>query len=514
MKRNILNLLGLKDLIKENQLPSLYLGNSVVYGQGASFRALSPIDGTRGIEFKSIEKKQVNEAIDVLKKEFITWQEVPAPKRGELIRLLSNILRENKHSLAYLVTLESGKIFEEALGEVQEFIDVCDFALGLSRQLYGLSIVSERYRHKMIEQWHPLGLVGIVTAFNFPMAVWAWNAVLALVCGNTIIWKPSSQTPLCAIACHLLLQKALALMPELPQNISSVLIANRKIGDVIIKSKDIKLVSATGSVKMGKAIASKVSSRLGRLLLELGGNNAMIVTPSANIELSIRAILFSAVGTAGQRCTSLRRLFVHKSVFEEVKRKLLLSYSSIKIGNPFSKDTLVGPLVNKSSYENMQSSIEKALNQGGKLIYGGDRIRKNVPRGGFYVKPAIIKINHSAKIVQEETFAPILYLIEYEDFDEVLKMHNSVPQGLSSAIFTQNIKESELFMSSIGSDCGIANINIGTSGAEIGGAFGGEKDTGGGRESGSDSWKNYMRRVTNTINYSDDIPLSQGIKFE
>lgn len=514
MKRNILNLLGLKDLIKDNHLPSLYLGNSVVYGNGLSFRSLCPIDGTKGIEFKSIEKKQVNETIEVLKKEFITWQEVPAPKRGELIRLLSNILRENKHSLAYLVTLESGKIFEEALGEVQEFIDVCDFALGLSRQLYGLSIVSERYRHKMIEQWHPLGVVGIVTAFNFPMAVWAWNAVLALVCGNTIIWKPSSQTPLCAIACHLLLQKALALMPELPQNISSVIIANRKIGDVIIKSKDIRLVSATGSVKMGKDIASKVSGRLGRLLLELGGNNAMIVTPSANIELSIRAILFSAVGTAGQRCTSLRRLFVHKSVFEEVKRKLLLSYSSIKIGNPFSKEILVGPLVNKSSYENMQSSIEKALNQGGKLLYGGDRIRKNVPRGGFYVKPAIIKINHNAKIIQEETFSPVLYLIEYEDFDEVLKMHNSVPQGLSSAIFTQDVKESELFMSSIGSDCGIANINIGTSGAEIGGAFGGEKDTGGGRESGSDSWKNYMRRVTNTINYSDDIPLSQGIKFE
>jgi len=513
MRRNILKILGIKDLIKEDILPSIYLGSSFYYGNGNIFTPDSPIDGIKSISFKKSSNEEVSNIIDTLKDSFSTWQEVPAPKRGEVIRVLGNLARENKNALAYLVTLESGKIYEEALGEVQEFIDVCDFAVGLSRQLYGLSIASERYRHKMIEQWHPLGVVGVITAFNFPMAVWAWNAMLALVCGNTLLWKPSTQTPLCAVALHLLLQKALSQFPDLPQNISSVVIGDRKLADVIVKSKDVRLVSATGSVAMGKVLAPKVSARLGRLLLELGGNNAMIVTQSADLDLALRAVLFSAVGTAGQRCTSLRRLFVHKSIMNEFTNKLINSYGSIKIGNPFNKDVLVGPLVNKNSYETMQDTLLKVTKQGGKILFGGNRVRKNVPRGGYYVKPAIVKINHSAKIVQKETFAPVLYIIEYEDLNEAIKLHNDVPQGLSSAIFTENLKEAELFTSSIGSDCGIANVNIGTSGAEIGGAFGGEKETGGGRESGSDSWKNYMRRVTNTINYSNDMPLAQGINF-
>lgn len=513
MRRNILKMLGIKSLIKDNILPSIYLADDFSYGSGDLITPISPIDSTKSISFKKSTNKEVENTILTLKKEFTKWQEVPAPKRGEVIRVLGNLLRENKNAFAYLITLESGKIYEEALGEVQEFIDICDFAVGLSRQLYGLTIASERYRHKMLEQWHPLGVVGIITAFNFPMAVWAWNATLALVCGNTLMWKPSNQTPLCAIACHLLLNEALKQFPDLPQNISSVVIGDRQIVNTITKNKDIKLLSATGSVEMGKALAPKVSARLGKILLELGGNNAMIVTPSADLSLALRAILFSAVGTAGQRCTSLRRLFVHKSIIDEVSNKLINSYGSIKIGNPFNKDVLVGPLVNKNSYNLMQDAISKIQNQGGKILYGGNRVRKNVPRGGYYVKPAIVKINHNAKIVHKETFAPILYLIEYENLEEAIALHNSVPQGLSSAIFTQDMKEAELFMSAIGSDCGIANVNIGTSGAEIGGAFGGEKETGGGRESGSDSWKNYMRRVTNTINYSDDIPLSQGINF-
>jgi len=513
MRRNILKILGIKDLIKDETLPSIYIGSCSSFGEANSFTPNSPIDLTKSISFNKPSNKQVSSLIDNLKDSFKVWSEVPAPKRGEVIRVLGNLARENKNALAYLVTLESGKIYEEALGEVQEFIDVCDFAVGLSRQLYGLTIASERYRHKMIEQWHPLGVVGIVTAFNFPMAVWAWNAMLALVCGNTLIWKPSSQTPLCAVALHLLLQKALEQFSELPQNISALFIGDRSQADIVVKSKDVRLVSATGSVAMGKALAPKVSARLGRLLLELGGNNAMIVTPSANLDLALRAVLFSAVGTAGQRCTTLRRLFVHKSILDKFVNKLINSYGSIKIGNPFNKDILVGPLVNKSSYETMQESLAKVVKQGGKILYGGTRVRKNVPRGGYYVKPALVKINHSAKIIQKETFAPLLYIIEYEDINEAIKMHNDVPQGLSSAIFTQDLKEAELFTCSIGSDCGIANVNIGTSGAEIGGAFGGEKDTGGGRESGSDSWKNYMRRVTNTINYSDDMPLAQGLNF-
>jgi len=514
MTQNVLKVLGLNLLEKDGVYPSLFIGDKKSLGEGRKLTAHSPIDMKKSSVFREVSTIQVN---DVLKKLNIAndeWRMVPAPKRGELVRIISNLARTHKDDLAHIITLESGKIYEEAKGEVQEFIDVCDFAVGLSRQLYGLTIASERYKHKMLEQWHPLGTIGIISAFNFPMAVWAWNAMIALVCGNTIVWKPSIQTPLCAVACHLLVQEALEQFKEFPQNISSVIVGTRAIGEVIVKSKRVHLISATGSVTMGRKIAAIVSARLGKLLLELGGNNAMVVAPSANLDLTLRAILFSAVGTAGQRCTSLRRLFVHKDVREKVLSALVKAYNSIKIGNPFEKDILMGPIINEDSHKKMNIALKQIVKQGGKIIYGGNRIEKNVPEGGFYVEPAIVTIKHGALILQHETFAPILYVIEYENLEDAISMNNSVPQGLSSAIFTQDVNEAELFTSAVGSDCGIVNVNIGTSGAEIGGAFGGEKDTGGGRESGSDSWKSYMRRATNTINFSGEIPLSQGIEFE
>jgi len=514
MTKDVFDVLGLKELNNNDIYPSLFLGSSSSFGEGRKLTAFSPIDMNKSAIFKEISTIQVNDVLKKLNDNFICWRTVPAPKRGELVRVISNLAREHKKDLAYLITLESGKIYEEALGEVQEFIDVCDFAVGLSRQLYGLTIASERYKHKMVEQWHPLGTVGIISAFNFPMAVWAWNAMIALVCGNTVVWKPSIQTPLCAVACHLLVQKALEQFPDFPQNISAVIVGTRTIGEVIVKSKRTQLISATGSVSMGKKLAPIVSARLGRLLLELGGNNAMIVTPSADFDLTLRAVLFSAIGTAGQRCTSLRRLFVHKDLVGKLTDALIKAYKSVKIGNPFDDNVLMGPIISKDAYERMQIALNQINKQGGVVLHGSNRVTKKVPQGGFYVEPTLVKIKHGALIVQHETFAPILYIIEYENLEDAIAMNNSVPQGLSSAIFTQNVKEAELFMSSSGSDCGIANVNIGTSGAEIGGAFGGEKDTGGGRESGSDSWKNYMRRVTNTINYSDEIPLSQGIKFD
>jgi len=514
MTQNIFKALGLNLLEKDGVYPSLFMGDEKSLGEGRKLTTHSPIDMKKSSVFREVSTIQVN---DVLKKLNIAnekWRMVPAPKRGELIRVVSNLAREYKNELAHIITLESGKIFEEAKGEVQEFIDVCDFAVGLSRQLYGLTIASERYKHKMLEQWHPLGTIGIISAFNFPIAVWAWNAMIALVCGNTIVWKPSIQTPLCAVACHLLLQKALDQFKEFPKNISSVIVGSRAIGEVIVKSKRTQLISATGSVTMGRKIAAIVSARLGKLLLELGGNNAMIVTPSANLDLSLRAILFSAVGTAGQRCTSLRRLFVHKDVKDKVINSLVNAYKSVKIGDPFEKDILMGPIISEDSHKKMLIALKQIIKQGGKIIYGGERVVKNVPEGGFYVEPTLVTIKHGALILQHETFAPILYIIEYENLEDAIVMNNSVPQGLSSAIFTQDVNEAELFTSAVGSDCGIVNVNIGTSGAEIGGAFGGEKDTGGGRESGSDSWKSYMRRATNTINFSGEIPLSQGIEFE
>ena len=429
------------------------------------------------------------------------------------MRLIAELARTRKMALADLITLESGKIHQESLGEVQEMIDVCDFAVGLSRQLHGLTIASERRMHRMMEQWHPLGVVAIISAFNFPMAVWAWNAMLALVCGNTLIWKPSEQTPLCALACQQLVHDALAQMTDIPQAVSSVIIGDKRAGEIIIQHPDVALVSATGSCLMGRQVAQQVAARLGRCLLELGGNNAMIVTPSADLSLALRAIVFAAVGTAGQRCTTLRRLIVHQSLVTTVTEQLIKAYAALVIGHPFAHSTLVGPLINQSAWERMQQALEAVRAQGGRVCCGGERIVERVPEGGIYVKPAIVHIGHDAPIVQAETFAPLLSIMEYSTLAQAINIQNGVAQGLSSAIFTQNLQEAEVFLSASGSDCGIANVNIGTSGAEIGGAFGGEKETGGGRESGSDAWKNYMRRSTNTINYGQDLPLAQGITF-
>lgn len=514
MTKDVFKILGLDKLEKDNVFPSLFIGDTKRFGEGRKLTTHSPIDMKISSVFREVSTIEVNDVLKSLNESFVSWQMVPAPKRGELVRVISNLAREYKNELAHLITLESGKIYEEALGEVQEFIDVCDFAVGLSRQLHGLTIASERYKHKMIEQWHPLGTVAVITAFNFPMAVWAWNAMIALVCGDTIVWKPSIQAPLCAVACHLLVQKALESFSDFPQNISSVIVGSRTIGEIIVKSKRAHLISATGSVAMGRKIAPLVSARLGKLLLELGGNNAMVVTPSAKLDLTLRAIVFSAIGTAGQRCTSLRRLFVHKDIKDKIVPALINAYKGIKIGNPYDKNILMGPIISEESYKKMTIALKQISKQGGKILYGGNKVTKAVPTGGFYVEPTIVEIKHGALIVQHETFAPILYIIVYDKLEDAISMNNSVPQGLSSAIFTQEVNEAELFTSAVGSDCGITNVNIGTTGAEIGGAFGGEKDTGGGRESGSDSWKNYMRRVTNTINYSDEIPLSQGIKFD
>jgi aldehyde dehydrogenase (NAD+) len=422
-------------------------------------------------------------------------------------------LRAGKQDLAMLVTLETGKILAEALGEVQEMIDICDFAVGLSRQLYGLTIASERPAHRLAEQWHPLGPVGVITAFNFPVAVWAWNAMIALVCGDTLVWKPSEKTPLTAMACHAIALSALADVPEAPAGVVNLVVgAGKDVGQAIAASGDVPLVSATGSVAMGRSVAQTVAARLGRSLLELGGNNAAIVTPSADLELALRAIVFAAAGTCGQRCTTLRRLIVHHSVADALLARLLKIYSDLPIGDPRSGGTLVGPLVDARAADAMQQALTAAQGQGGR-VHGGQRLAGGVPAGGAYVRPAIVEIEPTAAIVRVETFAPILYFMRYETLDEAIAINNGVPQGLASAIFTNDVREAERFCSAAGSDCGIVNVNIGTSGAEIGGAFGGEKETGGGRESGSDAWKAYMRRATNTINYSSELPLAQGIKF-
>jgi len=478
----------------------------------------SPIDGSKIAEFNCASIEDVNDTVAKARESFQFWQSVPAPKRGELVRLIALVARERKEALAALITLEMGKTVQESLGEVQEWIDIAEFAVGLSRQLYGLSIVTERPQHRMMEQWHPLGPVGVITAFNFPMAVWAWNAMLGLVCGDPIIWKPSEKTPLCALACHQVVMEAL-MRSEFKNKLeaeylSHVLVGEKDIGQSLTGNIDVPLISATGSVPMGKSVAQTVGARLGRHLLELGGNNAMIVSSSSDLLLAIRAIVFSAVGTTGQRCTSLRRLVVHKSMYKLVCEKVAEAYQQISIGDPRDEKNLIGPLIDEAAFEKMNSAIEQAIKQGGQVISGGGKIPVKGVEGGVYVKPCLIKINLDAPVVKEETFAPILYIDEYTDLKEAIYKHNNVPQGLSSAIFTESIKEAEIFLSPEGSDCGIANVNIGTSGAEIGGAFGGEKETGGGRESGSDAWKNYMRRTTNTINYGKELPLAQGIKFD
>jgi len=489
------------------------VGNTWQAGAGEVLSVISPINGETLATFHEATLGDVGLAVDTAQNAFLKWRLVPAPRRGEFVRLLGENLRQHKTDLAAIVSWEAGKITQEALGEVQEMIDICDFAVGLSRQLYGKTIASERPGHRLMEQWHPLGPVGIISAFNFPVAVWAWNAMLAFVCGDTVVWKPSEKTPLCAIACQQIVNNVVKEFPEAPDGISNLLIGRAGIGKALAEHHDLPLISATGSVPMGRAVGTTVASRLGRSLLELGGNNAMIVTESADLEMTVRSALFSAVGTCGQRCTSLRRLIVHQKIADELLESLKNAYRRLPIGNPLSEGTLVGPLVDQKSLDAMQDALSTAESQGGKIHFGNP-IEKDVPAGGCYVHPAIVEMPNQTDIVQQETFAPILYVMRYRTLEEAIDMHNQVPQGLSSAIMTSDLQEAERFLSPVGSDCGIANVNVGPSGAEIGGAFGGEKETGGGRESGSDSWKAYMRRTTNTINYSSELPLAQGIKFD
>lgn len=476
----------------------------------------TPIDGSLLAQLAPSSDADVRAALANAQVAFRALRNLPAPKRGELIRMFGSELRASKALLAELVSIECGKIRQEALGEVQEMIDICDFAVGLSRQLYGLTIASERPQHRMQEQWHPLGPVLVISAFNFPVAVWAWNFALAIVCGDPVIWKPSEKTPLCALACQSLWQRAIARASnahELPPGISQVIIGGREIGEQLVRDPALALVSATGSCAMGRAVAPLVAARFGRVLLELGGNNAMIITPSADLRLAVRATLFSAVGTAGQRCTSLRRVLLHEQVHDAFLDELQRAYADLRIGSPLQPDTLVGPLIDGRSFEHMQDALQRAAAQGGHVRTGGERVLQDVYPNAFYVRPAIVTMPAQTEIVRQETFAPILYAMSYRELDAALQLHNAVEQGLASSIFTNDVREAEIFLSARGSDCGIANVNIGPSGAEIGGAFGGEKATGGGRESGSDAWKSYMRRATNTINYGSDLPLAQGIRF-
>lgn len=488
--------------------------NSGVYagrwleGKGGELQSLNPHNNEVIATVLQASPEEYEEAVKVALEQYERWRRFPAPKRGEVIRQLGDALRRNKDALGRLVTLECGKSLQEGWGEVQEMIDICDFAVGLSRQLYGLTMHSERSNHRMYEQWHPLGVVGLITAFNFPVAVWAWNSAIAGICGDAIVWKPSSKTPLTAIATQNIIQPVMA-EHGFDGLFNMVVGRGSSIGELLISDKRMPLISATGSTRMGRRIGNVVADRLGRTLLELGGNNAIIVTPEADLKLTVPAILFGAVGTAGQRCTSTRRIIVQKSLKAELVTRLQKAYAQIAIGDPLDTANVMGPLVDVDAVTVMQDAIAKAVATGGKVLYGGEVIEGV----GNYVKPCIIEARNDYPIVQDETFAPILYIIEYETLAEAMELHNGVPQGLSSAIFTQNLKESEYFLSHVGSDCGIANVNIGTSGAEIGGAFGGEKETGGGRESGSDAWKIYMRRQTNTINWSDELPLAQGIKF-
>jgi aldehyde dehydrogenase (NAD+) len=473
----------------------------------------SPIHGGAIAEVWSQSAAEAEHAIVTAESAFHVWRSVPAPERGALVRLLAEELRSRKASLARLVTIESGKILEEGLGEVQEMIDICDFASGLSRQLHGLTIATERRGHRMMETWHPLGVVGIVTAFNFPVAVWAWNAALALVCGDALVWKPSEKTPLCALACQALLDRAAARHGAMPAGLSQVIVGGPALGLALADHPLVPLVSATGSTAMGRMVAPRIAARLGRALLELGGNNGAIVTPSADLDLAVPAVVFAAFGTAGQRCTTLRRLFLHDSLYEPFLDRLKHAVAHCPVGHPLEEGTLVGPLVDSRAFSAMEASLAEARAEGA-TVTGGARAFAELWPDAYYVHPAIVETARQSTLVARETFAPILYVLRYSDLAEAIRAHNAVAQGLASAIFTNDIREAELFMSSAGSDCGIVNVNLGPSGAEIGGAFGGEKETGGGREAGSDAWKTYMRRATNTINYSRELPLAQGIRFE
>ncbi|WP_313644055.1 aldehyde dehydrogenase family protein [Pseudomonas sp.] len=472
----------------------------------------TPIDGSQIASVHLLGQAETTAAIERAHRAFDSWRSVPAPRRGELVRLFGEVLREHKADLGELVSIEAGKITQEGLGEVQEMIDICDFAVGLSRQLYGLTIASERPGHHMRETWHPLGVVGVISAFNFPVAVWAWNTTLALVAGNAVVWKPSEKTPLTALACQALFDKALTAFGDAPAGLAQLVIGGREAGEALVDDPRVALVSATGSTRMGREVGPRVAARFGRSILELGGNNAMILAPSADLDLAVRGILFSAVGTAGQRCTTLRRLIVHRSIKDEVVARVKAAYAKVRIGDP-RKDNLVGPLIDKQSFDAMQGALAKARDEGGE-VFGGERQLAEQYPNAYYVSPAIAEMPAQSEVVRHETFAPILYVLAYDDFEQALRLNNEVPQGLSSCIFTTDLREAERFQSAAGSDCGIANVNIGTSGAEIGGAFGGEKETGGGRESGSDAWKGYMRRQTNTVNYSRELPLAQGIVFD
>lgn len=479
-------------------------------GHGETLTSYSPVDQTEIAKTQLATAADFEKVVETAQIAYQTWKTMPAPQRGEIVRQMGDAFRANKDALGKLVSYEMGKSLQEGLGEVQEIIDICDFAVGLSRQLYGLTMHSERPNHRMYEQWHPLGVVGVISAFNFPVAVWSWNAMLAWVCGNVCIWKPSEKTPMTAIACQKIIGGVLK-NNNLPEGLSGIIVGDREIGEAMAKDPRVALVSATGSTRMGKLVAQNVAARLGKSLLELGGNNAIIVTEHADLKLAIPAIVFGAVGTAGQRCTTTRRLIVHVSKVESLTESLVKAFAQIRIGDPLDSNNHMGPLIDADAVSQYQKSIAQAITEGGEVLYGGQPISE---LGTCYVQPTLIKMKSQSAVVCHETFAPILYIMSYETLDEAIALQNAVPQGLSSSIFTLNMQESEHFLSVAGSDCGIANVNIGTSGAEIGGAFGGEKETGGGRESGSDAWKAYMRRQTNTINYGKTLPLAQGIKFD
>ncbi|MEL6719192.1 MAG: aldehyde dehydrogenase family protein [Bacteroidota bacterium] len=480
---------------------------------GNYIESYSPVDGKLIGKVSTTTKEEYEQVIASAQAAFKTWRTIPAPKRGEIVRQYGEALRVHKDALGRLVSYEMGKSLQEGFGEVQEMIDICDFAVGLSRQLYGLTMHSERPKHRMYEQWHPLGIVGVISAFNFPVAVWSWNSMIALICGDVVVWKPSEKTPLCGIACQNIFHKVLK-DNDVPEGVSCVINGNYEVGEFMTKDTRVPLVSATGSSRMGKIVGQTVAARLGKSLLELGGNNAIIITPSADIKVVLTGAVFGAVGTAGQRCTTTRRLIVHEDVYDTVKDNLVRAYGQLRIGNPLDENNHVGPLIDQDAAATYAAAIQKVKEQGGQFIVEGGILEGEAYGSGCYVQPCIAEVSTDLPMAKHETFAPILYLMKYKDLEEAIAIQNDVPQGLSSAIMTMNLREAEKFLSPNGSDCGIANVNIGTSGAEIGGAFGGEKETGGGRESGSDAWKAYMRRQTNTINYSADVPLAQGIQFD
>jgi len=503
----------LKTLRLASNNPGVSTGSAWIKSKAEKLSSFSPVDGNLIGTITAADKQSYNHVVKTAESAFLEWRQWPAPKRGDVVRQIGEALREAKPSLGQLVSYEMGKSLQEGMGEVQEMIDICDFAVGLSRQLHGLTMHSERPGHRMYEQYHPLGVVGIISAFNFPVAVWSWNSMLAWVCGNTCVWKPSEKTSLCAIACQKIVEKVFK-KNRVPEGVSTLVTGGREVGEWMSNDTRIALVSATGSTRMGKAVGTAVAQRLGKSLLELGGNNAIIVSQEADLDIAIVAAVFGAVGTAGQRCTSTRRLIIHEKIYAKFKNALIAAYSQLKIGNPLNEKNHVGPLIDKDAVQQYLNAIEACKKEGGNFIVEGGVLKGKAYASGCYVKPCIAEAKNEYQIVQHETFAPILYIMKYKTIDEAIKMQNGVPQGLSSSIITGSLRESERFLSHAGSDCGIANVNIGTSGAEIGGAFGGEKETGGGRESGSDAWKAYMRRQTNTINYSDKLPLAQGIRFD